>query len=164
MRELGEVPATKSRPVLFAWLDRESASRQRIISTGSGGWVSLGTSKPIQEGIALFHAVYHPRTYVPNALKAMLSQVNAITFEDQVPKQRKRLRFPSLYVGSPCNAIRMSHCGPGPQCPALARAKYCFHTRRETYLWKPATHGYHFEWHSPHLHKETTIRHLAILP
>ena len=125
-----------------------------------------------------FDAVFHPRTYVPNALKAMLSQVNAITFEDQVPNQQERLRFPSTYVGSPCkiqkektqdvaltatmktgnvkfqdrtnicqwilnatsantlpnnHTIRMSQCGPGLQCPALARAKYGFHTRGDTY-------------------------------
>ena len=125
-----------------------------------------------------FDAVFHPRTYVPKQLKAMLSTVNAISFEDQVPNHQDRLRFPSTYVGSPCkiqnekrqdvaliatiktenvkfqdrinicrwirnatsanifpgnHTIRMAQCGPGMQCPALARAKYGFHTRGDTF-------------------------------
>jgi Exostosin family len=114
-------------------------------------------------------------TKVPKELKEMLYQVNAISFEHSVPNRPDRLRFPKLYVGSPCpmaekthdvamiasanmkklhyfqdrinicawilnststtntlRSIRMNACGQGRQCPALAQAKYGFHTRGDT--------------------------------
>jgi Exostosin family len=110
---------------------------------------------------------------VPNELKALLSNVTVITFEDHVVNQQERLRFPSTYVGTPCEIqsektldfsltasmstdnvdfrdrvnicqwignstssitqIRMSHCGYGQRCPALAQAKYGFHARGDTF-------------------------------
>jgi Exostosin family len=115
---------------------------------------------------------------VPDELKAILSTVNAITFEDRVVNQQDRLRLPSTYVGTPCaiehektldvsmtatmktrktfldrfnicrwitnstststfpgsrSAIRMSHCGHGQQCPALAQAKFGLHARGDTF-------------------------------
>lgn len=114
---------------------------------------------------------------VPKVLREILREVNTISFEDHKPNREDRLRFPKLYVGSPCTPseskfqdvamiasvnvekphyfqdrlnicewiqnstvnlpyqqhnIRMSHCGSGRQCPALAQSKYGFHTRGDT--------------------------------
>ena len=74
--------------------------------------------------------VEHHKTH-DLALTATIKQLS--TFKDRVKicQWLDNSTWPNTPPGH--RAIRMSHCGPGTQCPSLAQAKYGFHTRGDTF-------------------------------
>lgn len=61
-------------------------------------------SSPEKHIVVRSHYLASHGFQLPKELKAMLQKVNTITFENQIPNDPHRLRFPKLYVGSPCDA------------------------------------------------------------